>query len=77
MLVKQYFYDNIVFAPFIFVEDPGYVNGQQGLSTDANSTWTTTPLPAARTASTTFLRMGSKVDPYYLIANVSHIHRDL
>ena len=27
----QCFYDNIVFAPFIFIEDPLDVNGQRGL----------------------------------------------
>jgi hypothetical protein len=61
------FYDNIVFAPFIFIEDPVDVNGQRGVSCEATSS-----RPSARNSQSggTGLIRGNKIDPYYLIANV-------
>ncbi|KAF8078454.1 hypothetical protein FPV67DRAFT_1557780 [Lyophyllum atratum] len=35
--VLDCFYDNIVFAPFIFIEDPLDINGQRGLSAEASN----------------------------------------
>ena len=63
----QYFFDNVVFAPFIFIEDPVDVNGQFGLPPDV--TRATITSPTSVTSSTTF-KIGNKVDPYYLIVNV-------
>ncbi|PVG04822.1 hypothetical protein CPB86DRAFT_721318 [Serendipita vermifera] len=54
--ILDYFFDNITFAPFIFIEDPMDVNGQRGFSVDS----------ASSTAST-FLSKSNKIDPYYLI----------
>ncbi|KAG6832485.1 hypothetical protein H0H92_001531 [Tricholoma furcatifolium] len=66
--VLDCFYDNIVFAPFIFIEDPLDFNGQRDIthkesnqSINLNSTVVTSPVtPIIRT---------TKVDPYYLITN--------
>lgn len=66
----QYFFDNIVFAPFIFIEDPVDVNGQFGLTSDVSRAAINSPTSA--TSSTTF-KIGNKVDPYYLIVNVCQI----
>lgn len=69
--VLDCFYDNIVFAPFIFIEDPVDVNGQRGLVpngsnnrlSSASSLVTTTPGISTPTSKS------NKVDPYYLILN--------
>lgn len=69
--VLDYFYDNIVFAPFIFVEDPVDVNGQHIFNVDGSR-----GLPSGSSFSnangSTLLGKGNKVDPYYLISNVSN-----
>jgi hypothetical protein len=72
----QCFYDNIVFAPFIFIEDPLDVNGQKGLppenfSARPLSTFTSPTSTFTRGSTTTILSKGSKVDPYFLITQVS------
>lgn len=54
--VLEYFYDNIVFAPFIFIEDPVDINGQRGFTADSAS------------STSSFLKQSNKIDPYYLIA---------
>ncbi|KDQ63793.1 hypothetical protein JAAARDRAFT_29838 [Jaapia argillacea MUCL 33604] len=68
--VLDCFYDNIVFAPFIFIEDPLDVNGQRGLTTDGLASRYTTlgqsPGPA-NGSTTNLLSRGNKIDPYYLI----------
>jgi hypothetical protein len=67
----QYFFDNIVFAPFIFIEDPVDVNGQFGLTPDVARTAITSPTSAiSAVPSATTFQVGNKVDPYYLIVNV-------
>lgn len=69
--VLDCFYDNIVFVPFIFIEDPLDINGQRGLLTEGgpsrvNAVGGVASSPA--TGSTTnLLGRGSKIDPYYLI----------
>ncbi|KAJ3788950.1 hypothetical protein GGU10DRAFT_344691 [Lentinula aff. detonsa] len=66
--VLDCFYDNIVFAPFIFVEDPVDVNGQRGYSADGirglNSASS-----SSNVGGSTLLGKSNKVDPYYLISN--------
>ncbi|TFY81538.1 hypothetical protein EWM64_g2470 [Hericium alpestre] len=65
--VLDYFYDNIVFAPFIFVEDP----------LDPRSSFDAPRLPGLTSASSlpgnsstvTLLGKSTKIDPYYLITN--------
>jgi hypothetical protein len=67
------FYDNIVFAPFIFIEDPLDVNGQRGLLPDglgSRRVSAITGSPGGRNSSTTLLGKSSKIDPYYLITRV-------
>ncbi|TFK94310.1 hypothetical protein K466DRAFT_657839 [Polyporus arcularius HHB13444] len=69
--VLDCFYDNIVFAPFIFIEDPLDVNGQRGLVPEAISRRMSTinaPSPGALNGSgSTLLGKSNKIDPYYLI----------
>ncbi|KAI6044969.1 hypothetical protein EDC04DRAFT_181512 [Pisolithus marmoratus] len=63
------FYDNVVFAPFIFIEDP-LDNGTNGNRySDGGNTRPCTPatLPSPLTAATTPLLSKPKIDPYYLI----------
>ncbi|KAG8818004.1 hypothetical protein FRC18_000291 [Serendipita sp. 400] len=55
--ILEYFFDNIVFAPFIFIEDPMDVNGQRGFTADS------------ATSNSSFLSRSTKIDPYYLIAS--------
>ncbi|KAI0348635.1 hypothetical protein BDW22DRAFT_1320867 [Trametopsis cervina] len=67
--VLDCFYDNIVFAPFIFIEDPLDVNGQRGLMSEGPrrlSTLGGSP-GVHNNNSTTLLGKGNKIDPYYLI----------
>ncbi|KAF9068070.1 hypothetical protein BDP27DRAFT_1224844 [Rhodocollybia butyracea] len=66
--VLDCFYDNIVFAPFIFVEDPVDVNGQRGFSVDGNRILSASSL-SSNASGSTLLGKGNKVDPYYLISN--------
>jgi len=68
----QCFYDNIVFAPFIFIEDPLDVNGQRGLSVDGSQhrTLPSNGFASQNQSSTNLLGKANKVDPYYLISNV-------
>ncbi|TFK57363.1 hypothetical protein OE88DRAFT_1651044 [Heliocybe sulcata] len=69
--VLDCFYDNIVFAPFIFIEDPLDINGQRGVLTEGSPSHigtvsAITSSPAAG-SSTNLLGRGTKIDPYYLI----------
>ncbi|KAI0053308.1 hypothetical protein FA95DRAFT_1674341 [Auriscalpium vulgare] len=71
--VLDCFYDNIVFAPFIFIEDPLDVNGQRGLTSDNNpprllpgGISSQHSLPG-NGSSVTLLGRVNKIDPYYLI----------
>ncbi|TFK30578.1 hypothetical protein FA15DRAFT_662569 [Coprinopsis marcescibilis] len=56
------FYDNIVFSPFIFIEDP-LDFAHAGISPDAPRRRTPSNQPAAG------ILAKSKIDPYYLITN--------
>ncbi|THH34105.1 hypothetical protein EUX98_g16 [Antrodiella citrinella] len=73
--VLDCFYDNIVFAPFIFIEDPLDVNGQRGLahpdSTPSRrmSTFAAHSPGGLNSNGSTLLGKGNKIDPYYLIAH--------
>ena len=73
---RQCFYDNIVFAPFIFIEDPLDVNGQRGLLPEGSSSrrlsTLNVPSPGGGGSSgSTLLSKNNKIDPYYLITRVS------
>ncbi|EDR15667.1 sec7 domain belongs to guanine nucleotide exchange factors [Laccaria bicolor S238N-H82] len=67
--VLECFYDNIVFAPFIFIEDPLDVNSQRCLSSETQSKNSSPPKPLASSSNvpTPLLSRGSKIDPYFLI----------
>ncbi|KAI0094706.1 hypothetical protein BDY19DRAFT_879454 [Irpex rosettiformis] len=69
--VLDCFYDNIVFAPFIFIEDPLDVNGQRGLVPEGSGSRRVSALNGSpgghSSSSTTLLGKSSKIDPYYLI----------
>ncbi|THU91774.1 hypothetical protein K435DRAFT_968021 [Dendrothele bispora CBS 962.96] len=69
--VLDCFYDNIVFAPFIFIEDPLDVNGQRGY-VDGSPRKSTAPMTVGNSISSSssmILGKGNKVDLYYLISN--------
>ncbi|CAE6521715.1 unnamed protein product [Rhizoctonia solani] len=60
--VLDYFFDNIVFAPFIFIEDATDVNGQRGFVERGSVTPVSNP-----NNSGTLLSTRPKIDPYYII----------
>lgn len=74
LTLSQCFYDNIVFAPFIFIEDPLDVNGQRGLVPEAISRRMSTINMASpgglNGSGSTLLGKSNKIDPYYLITRV-------
>ncbi|KAH8120136.1 hypothetical protein DFH11DRAFT_1500603 [Phellopilus nigrolimitatus] len=67
--VLDYFYDNTVFAPFIFIEDPVDVNGQRGLFQDGRTQSSSSgqATPTASGSGLSMLGKSNKIDPYYLI----------
>ncbi|OBZ79748.1 Protein transport protein sec73 [Grifola frondosa] len=69
--VLDCFYDNIVFAPFIFIEDPVDVNGQRGLIPEAisrrMSTLNMSSPGGLNGTGSTLLGKSNRIDPYYLI----------
>ncbi|KAH8835319.1 hypothetical protein DL96DRAFT_1519946 [Flagelloscypha sp. PMI_526] len=68
--VLDCFFDNIVFAPFIFIEDPLDVNGQPSEGFGSRSS--TQPIANAGSIpanSSSLLTKTPKLDPYYLIAH--------
>ena len=72
---SQCFYDNIVFAPFIFIEDPLDVTGQRGLLPEGPtvkrlSTLNTSSPGSLNAGGSTLLGKNNKVDPYHLITRV-------
>ncbi|GJJ08748.1 hypothetical protein Clacol_002967 [Clathrus columnatus] len=67
----EYFYDNIVFAPFIFIEDPA--DGTVGKTNLDNSRLSSVGAPNTNQtmgngSSASVLLGKTKIDPYYLIA---------
>lgn len=66
----QCFYDNIVFAPFIFIEVPEDINSQPGSNPDLGGAISTPTLTLPSANVTANFKTGNKVDPYYLIMNV-------
>ena len=74
----QYYYDNIVFAPFIFVEDPVDANLQRNLDRVASRSLSMFPaqqsLPG-NGSTATLLGKNDKIDPYFLIVKVSDLQR--
>ncbi|KAF7319944.1 Sec7 domain protein [Mycena kentingensis (nom. inval.)] len=77
--VLDCFYDNIVFSPFIFLEDPVDVNGQRGLlsesATPVRALSLGNPLSASTSSAASLLGKPAKVDVYDLIAknNLGHL----
>lgn len=74
--MKQCFYDNIVFVPFIFIEDPLDVNGQRGLVPEPISrrmSMIGSPPNGPSANGSSLLGKGNKIDAYYLITRVSHM----
>lgn len=72
ILDSQCFYDNTVFAPFIFIEDPLDINGQRGFTQDAKTlTPTSGQMPPNANGGLSLLGKANKVDPYFLITRVS------
>jgi hypothetical protein len=71
MAYFQCFFDNIVFAPFIFIEDPLDFSGQSGLPDVMQTLAVNSPTSALSNSNTPgSFKIGNKVDPYYLITNV-------
>ncbi|KAL5495440.1 hypothetical protein ACEPAI_903 [Sanghuangporus weigelae] len=64
--VLDYFFDNIVFAPFIFIEDPFDVNGQRGFTQDGR-THSSGSAQATPILNGSVFGKSNKVDAYYLI----------
>ncbi|CAE6449425.1 unnamed protein product [Rhizoctonia solani] len=60
--VLDYYFDNIVFAPFIFIEDATDVNGQRGFVGGGTVTPVSNPGNSA-----TLLSGRPKIDPHYII----------
>ncbi|KAG9314508.1 hypothetical protein JVU11DRAFT_5305 [Chiua virens] len=65
--VLDCFYDNIVFAPFIFIEDPSEPEGSVEGNLTRPSTSSGLPSPMIQSGNTLLSR--PKIDPYYLITN--------
>ncbi|KAI9512795.1 hypothetical protein F5148DRAFT_645202 [Russula earlei] len=69
--VLEYYYDNIVFAPFIFIEDPVDANLQR--RPDSGPSRLLSGFPSqhyllGNGSTVTLLGKNNKIDPYYLIA---------
>ena len=74
---RQCFFDNTVFAPFIFIEDPDYVPVKSHLGESISRFNTgSSSLPSSSvlaSGSSNLLSKSNKVDPYYLITQVSYV----
>lgn len=76
LFFPQCYYDNIVFAPFIFVEDPLEANVPRNL--DSGPSRLPSGFPPQHSFSgngstVTLLGKTNKIDPYYLIAEASYL----
>ena len=71
------FFDNIVFAPFIFIEDPLDLNPTLPPSLDGTPSRraSTFASPSGNVSAGTSLLKSNRIDPYYLIIRVSSIHK--
>lgn len=70
----KYFFDNIVFAPFIFIEDPVDVNGQRGFTQDGKMiSGSGQVTPTMSGSGLSVLGKSNKVDAYYLISRVCDV----
>ncbi|KZO95075.1 hypothetical protein CALVIDRAFT_460055, partial [Calocera viscosa TUFC12733] len=67
-VVLEYFYDNITFTRFIFVEDAVDVHGQRSLMPAADISPSGISVSPAASASSGGRSKGKKIDVYYLIA---------
>ncbi|KAF7966779.1 hypothetical protein HWV62_37033 [Athelia sp. TMB] len=68
--VLDCYFDNITFAPFIFIEDPLDVNGQRTITASAVSAQSMSrSTTQTNGSSSTLLGKGSKIDPYFLITH--------
>jgi hypothetical protein len=66
------FYDNIVFAPFIFIEDPFDAPKERSLTIDGGLTTRVSAhsVSSVSNSGTTLLGKAPRIDPYYLITRV-------
>lgn len=76
---SQCFFDNITFAPFIFIEDPVDVNGQRGFVPEGTPVLSGMSTLGGSSAASPAVGVGGssmfgqvKIDPYYLITRVRH-----
>ncbi|KAF8581359.1 hypothetical protein K439DRAFT_1354089 [Ramaria rubella] len=72
--ILECFFDNIVFAPFIFIEDPVDANPTKTSLSDGTSRHNPLSMPPTNNSGvlgnstgTTILGKANKIDPYYLI----------
>ncbi|QRV91146.1 Sec7 guanine nucleotide exchange factor [Ceratobasidium sp. AG-Ba] len=65
--VLDCYFDNIVFAPFIFIEDPTDVNGQRGFVPEALASRGSITGASSINSTGTLLASKPKIDPYYII----------
>jgi hypothetical protein len=75
---SQYFFDNIVFAPFIYIEDSEDVDGSHAVPAELTRMSSFGPPSVAMGTAMTpggsvIIAKGPKIDPYYLIARVCAI----
>ena len=75
--VSQCFFDNIVFAPFIFIEDPLDLNPMLPPSLDGapSRRGSTFASPNGNVGAGTGLLKNNRIDPYYLIIRVGSTHQ--
>jgi hypothetical protein len=76
-IVSQCFFDNIVFAPFIFIEDPLDLNPTLPPSLDGapSRRGSTFASPNGNISAGAGLLKSNRIDPYYLIIRVSSVHQ--
>lgn len=66
------FYDNIVFAPFIFIEDSLDIPKERSMTIDGGLTMKISSLAptSVNNSGSTLLGKTTRIDPYYLITRV-------
>lgn len=76
-IAPKCFFDNIVFAPFIFIEDPLDLNPALPPSLDSapSRRGSTFASSSGNVGAGTSLLKNNRIDPYYLIIRVSSIHQ--
>lgn len=69
--VLECFYDNIVFAPFIFIEDPVDIDGRTNPDPSSRMIASVSSPSLTLNGNAGAFLKGAKIDPYYLIVNNS------